>query len=87
MDKQVEKLVEWAANQIFIWHIGKPWMWEQDTYWEGPQREEYYEAASQILFHPDLALRDRTKPVKYDLETNTNYVAIIPLTEALKEGK
>ncbi len=38
-----------------------------------------------VLTNPDFVLRDKTKPVKYDLATNTNYIAIIPLEKALKE--
>lgn len=54
---------------------------DKATYFEGAQAQ-----LNKVLNDKDLALRDRSKPVKYDLATNTNYIAVIPLREAIKEA-
>ena len=77
-NKEVQKLVEWVGDWLLKFHE------EVDNH--SDFTELYYQRSARELLSgfPDLALRDRTKPVKYDLMTNTNYIAIIPLASALK---
>ena len=51
-----EEIREGIARHIFIWHIGNPRMWDEKwdepnhmPSWEGPPREEYYEAADMVM--------------------------------------
>ena len=53
---EIERIKEGLARQIFIWHIGKPKMWDEkwdkpDHFlsWEGPPREDYFEAANMVM--------------------------------------
>jgi len=41
--------IEKVARAVCLWHIGKPDMWDGKGLWEGPPKEDYYEAAKIIL--------------------------------------
>ena len=60
MNQQVEKLVEWVANEI--WCLAYPNRTLRQM--QKSVRDQYRKTANKILSHPDLALIDREKEMQ-----------------------
>ena len=45
----MDKVIEAMAEAVHYWHVGSIEDWDNETYWKGPKKSEYFDAAKTLL--------------------------------------